>query len=400
MHFYTLKDGSGLVDISKLDRIIQRTKRIVEKSREELYQLGEAARQEYERTKQEFTNISEKIKVTIQEVDRLEKEYLQARINLMEVSRNFNKYGEGEIKAAYDFAHNKQIELLEKREKEKIMRLHRDYLARTLKNLENTIKRSEELITNIGMALKILCNDLENASAKIGEVQQLQALGLSIIMAQEEERKRVAREIHDGPAQSLANIVMRAEFCLKLMEKNPELLKEELHSLMDLVRASLQDVRKIIFDLRPMSLDDLGLVPALKRYVEQYTRDNNIFVEITVLGTEYDIPSSLVIAIFRVIQESMTNVRKYANATEVVIKIEYLPDRINVVVRDNGKGFDVEKVLSEKNGVAFGIVGMRERIQLLKGKFEIKSTLGKGTEVIISVPNDNQEDNNAAKFRR
>jgi two-component system sensor histidine kinase DegS len=140
-----------------------------------------------------------------------------------------------------------------------------------------------------------------------------------------------------------------------------------------------------------MSLDDLGLVPALKRYVEQYTRDNNIFVEITVLGDEYDIANSLVIAIFRVIQESMTNVRKYANATEVVIKIEYLPDRINVVVRDNGQGFDVEKVLSEKNGVAFGIVGMRERIQLLRGKFEVRSAIGKGTEVIISVPNKKQE---------
>ena len=247
------------------------------------------------------------------------------------------------------------------------------------------------MITNVGMALKLLCNDLESASAQIGEVQQIQALGLSIIMAQEEERKRVAREIHDGPAQSLANIVMRAELCLKLMEKIPALLKDELQSLMDLVRGSLQDVRKIIFDLRPMSLDDLGLVPALKRYVEQYTRDNNIFVEITVLGDEYDIANSLVIAIFRVIQESMTNVRKYANATEVVIKIEYLPDRINVVVRDNGQGFDVEKVLSEKNGVAFGIVGMRERIQLLRGKFEVRSAIGKGTEVIISVPNKKQE---------
>jgi len=124
-----------------------------------------------------------------------------------------------------------------------------------------------------------------------------------------------------------------------------------------------------------------------------------IFVEITVLGEEYEIASSLVIAIFRVIQESMTNVRKYANATEVVIKIEYMPDKINVVVRDNGQGFDVEKVLSEKNGVAFGIVGMRERIQLLKGKFEIKSLIGKGTEVIISIPSKKQ-DKYSAKFRR
>jgi len=375
-----------LVKLAKLERVIKKTRDLVENSREELYQLSETARKDYERTKQELEVTRKNISQIIREVDELELAYNKSRIHLMDVSRNFDKYDEEQIKNAYDQAHKKQLELFSKREKEKILRLHRNYLERSLKNLEIAIQRSEELISNIGMALKILCNDLESASMQIGEMQQMQALGLSVIMAQEEERKRVAREIHDGPAQSLANIVMRAEFCLKLMEKNPALLRDELHSLMDLVRMSLQDVRKIIFDLRPMSLDDLGLVPALKRYVKQYIKDYGIFVEITIMGKEYDLSSSLIIAIFRVIQESMTNVRKYAEATEVVIKIEYLPNKINVVVRDNGKGFQVEKVTKEKNNKAFGIVGMRERIQLLRGKFEIKSVLGQGTEVILSVP--------------
>lgn len=375
-----------MVNITRLERVIEKTRKIVESSREELYQLGETARRDYERTKYELALTRNDITDIIQEVDALELEYNKSRVYLMEVSRNFDKYNEEQIKNAYDQAHQKQLDLLSKREKEKMLRLHRDYLERSLKTLEITIRRSEELISNIGMALKILCNDLQNASVQIGEMQQMQALGLSVIMAQEEERKRVAREIHDGPAQSLANIVMRAEFCLKLMEMNPTLLEDELYSLMDLVRISLQDVRKIIFDLRPMSLDDLGLVPALKRYAEQYTKDYGIFVETTIMGQEYELASSLVIAIFRVIQESMTNVRKYANATEIVIKIEYLPKKINVVVRDNGSGFDIDKVMAEKNGVAFGIVGMRERIQLLRGKFEIKSALGRGTEVILSVP--------------
>lgn len=375
-----------MVNITRLEKVIEKTRKTVESSREELYQLGETARRDYERTKRELALTRTDIGEIIKEVDALEIEYNKSRIYLMEVSRNFDKYNEEQIKNAYDQAHQKQLDLLSKREKEKMLRLHRDYLERSLKTLEITIRRSEELISNIGMALKILCNDLQNASIQIGEMQQMQALGLSVIMAQEEERKRVAREIHDGPAQSLANIVMRAEFCLKLMEMNPSLLEDELYGLMDLVRTSLQDVRKIIFDLRPMSLDDLGLVPALKRYIEQYTKDYGIFVEITIMGQEYELASSLVIAIFRVIQESMTNVRKYANATEIVIKIEYLPKKINVVVRDNGCGFDMVKVMAEKNGVAFGIVGMRERIQLLKGKFEVRSALGRGTEVILSVP--------------
>lgn len=388
-----------MVNVENLEKIIQKTRRVVEKSRDQLYLLGENARQEYERTKHELETVKKEITIIIKEVDDLEKAYIQSRRHLMEVSRDFKHYSEEQIKQAYEEANKRQIELLSKREQEKLLRLHRDHLERNLKNLEVTIKRSEELIANVGMVLKILSNDLNAISNQIGEMQQMQALGLSVIMAQEEERKRVAREIHDGPAQSLANIVMRAEFCLKLMEVNPAMLKEELYSLMHLVRRSLQDVRKIIFDLRPMSLDDLGLVPALKRYVEQYTNDYGIYVEIVVVGKEYELSSPLVVAVFRVIQESMTNIRKYARATEVLIKIEFAKNRINVVVRDNGCGFDVEKAIAEKSGMAFGLIGMRERIQLLKGRFEVKSSPGQGTEVILSVPTAHEE-NGLAGVRR
>jgi two-component system sensor histidine kinase DegS len=375
-----------LVNVAHLDRIIQKTRKVVEKSKEELYQLGENARVDYERTRRELEAVKMDITSIISEVDELEKNYNSSRLRLMEVSRDFHKYDEEQIKTAYDDAHDKQLELFSKREKEKLMRLHRDHLERNLKNLEEAIRRSEQLIMNVGMILKILSNDLESVSAQIGEIQQRQALGLSVIMAQEEERKRVAREIHDGPAQSLANIVMRAEFCLKLLEVNPSMLEDELCGLMELVRGSLKDVRKIIFDLRPMSLDDLGLVPALKRYIEQYTKEYGIYVEITIIGKERQLQNSLVVAVFRVIQEALTNVRKYAGTKDVVIKIEYLPNKVNAVVRDNGCGFDVEKALEEKSGEAFGLIGMRERIQLLKGKFEVRSSPGSGTEIFFSVP--------------
>lgn len=375
-----------MVDVSKLEKIVNKTRKIVEKSREELYRLGESARLEYERTRYELDIVKNQISSIIKEVEELEEEYLKARLYLMEVSKDFNRYSEEEIKHAYEKAHQKQLELLGKREKEKMLRLTRDHLERNLKNLEITIRRSEELIANVSMVLKILGNDLESISAEIGEMQQRQALGFSIIIAQEEERKRIAREIHDGPAQILANIVMRAEYCLKLMDVNPPKVREELIGLMELVRDSLQDVRKIIFDLRPMSLDDLGLVPALKKYVEIYQNDNGIYVELTILGKEFPLENGHAVAIFRVIHEAMTNIKKYARASQVIIKVEFLKNKVNVLVRDNGIGFDVEKVFSEKQGTAFGIVGMRERIQLLKGRFEIKSSPGHGTEVFFSVP--------------
>lgn len=157
-----------MVNITRLERVIEKTRDIVENSREELYQLGETARIDYERTKHELALTRNDISDTIREVDALELDYDKSRVYLMDVSRNFDKYDEEQIKNAYDQAHQKQLQLLSKREKEKMLRLHRDYLERNLKTLEITIQRSEELISNIGMALKILCNDLENASIDWG----------------------------------------------------------------------------------------------------------------------------------------------------------------------------------------------------------------------------------------
>ncbi|MTI82209.1 MAG: histidine kinase [Firmicutes bacterium] len=375
-----------MIDTNVLENVIKRTIEAIENSKEEIYQIGESAREEYERVKRELVDTKEKTTAVIQKVDILEKEYKKSRLHLIQVNSNFNNFREDQIKDAYQHAHKKQIELLELQEQEKVLRLHRDYLERNLKTLEKMVERSEGLMTNVGMALKVITNDLSNLSSHINEMQQMQALGLSIIKAQEEERKRVAREIHDGPAQSMANIVMRAEFCLKLLDKNPNAVGEELLSLMELVRQSLTDVRKIIFDLRPMVLDDLGLVPALKRYIEHYTKDNGVHVETTVLGSERRLDSSLEVALFRVIQESLTNINKHAKANQVVIKIEFTADKINVIIRDNGKGFDKETVLAEKREDGFGLLGMRERIQLLKGYFKIKTAPGQGTEIILSVP--------------
>lgn len=374
------------MDLNILDSVVNKTIQALEKSKKEIYHISESARQEYERVKRELLETKEKTAAVINKVDETERQYKQARMYLIHVNNNFNKYCEDEIKDAYQKAHQKQIELLELQKQEKILRLHRDHLERNLKTLENTIKRSEGLITNVSMAMKFITDDLSSLSVHIDEMQQMQALGLSIIKAQEEERKRVAREIHDGPAQSMANIVMRAEFCLKLLEKDPTKVQDELYNLMELVRQSLKDVRKIIFDLRPMVLDDLGLVPALKRYIEHYAKEYGIFVETSVLGRERRLDSSLEVALFRVVQESLTNIKKHASADQVVIKIEFLRDKVNVLIRDNGCGFDKDKVLSEKQYEGFGLLGMKERIQLLKGNLNIKTAPGKGTEINLSVP--------------
>ena len=365
-----------MADINILDKLLRKIIQAVENSKEEVYQIGESARHEYERVKKELLDLKHEITKAIQQTDSLEKQAEQSRMQLMQVNRDFNKYTEKQIKATYETAHQQQLKLLSQREKEKSLRLQRDNLERTLQVLEDTVQRSEALIANVGLALKFLSNDLTLITGQIDEIQQMQGFDTSIIRAQEEERQRVAREIHDGPAQSMANIVMRAEFCLKLLEKDPQKIHAELLGLINVVRHALKDVRKIIFDLRPMVLDDLGLVPALKRYIEQYQQEFAIYVQFAILGRERRLDTVLEVALFRVVQEALTNIRKHAQVKQVVIKTEFLANKVNVVIRDNGRGFNVEQALAEKNQQKFGIIGMRERLQLLKGTWQINSTPG------------------------
>jgi len=133
-----------------------------------------------------------------------------------------------------------------------------------LKEAYKTVEKADNLISQIGISLSYLTGDLENVSLQIEDMKQKRLLGIRIIKAQEEERQRVAREIHDGPAQSMSNIVLKAEICERLVDSDPEKAKDELRTLKSVVRDTLRDVRKIIYDLRPMSLDDLGLIPTLQ----------------------------------------------------------------------------------------------------------------------------------------
>lgn len=374
------------IDIDTLDKIIKNLVNIIENSQKEIYNIAENARQEYQRVRQDIEQIRQEVSETIQEVDRLEIAERRARLRLMEVSRNFKQHSEEEIKNAYETAQSIQIELIKLREKEKTLRFKRDHLELSLRRLQETVERAERLVSQVGMAMQLLRHDLSVLSEKLGNLQDVKQLGLSIILAQEEERKRVAREIHDGPAQSMANIVMRAEFCLKLLELNPELVRNELTALQNLVRQSLQDVRKIIFDLRPMVLDDLGLVPAVKRYLEEFKNRDSINYEFILLGQERRLDTTLEVAVFRIIQEALNNIKKHAGASFVLVKLELARARINVSVKDNGCGFTPETVLPRPDGSGYGLRGIRERLQLLNGGIKIHSAPGKGTELSFWVP--------------
>jgi len=322
----------------------------------------------------------------ITQADRLEQDYKLARQHLLEVNGNFTKYSAQEIQVAYDEAKYIQKQLLKMYEEEEENQQRLKELEAALLQLNETLTKAEKLEGQTELALQLLSGDLQHTNVKLDELQLRQQLSLRIIKAQEEERLRVAREIHDGPAQSMANVVLRAEICEKLMALEPEKVKEELHDLKAMVKESLQEVRKIIFNLRPMVLDDLGLIPTLRRFISELQKHTKLTIELVVLGGDNQrLPNTLEVAVFRIIQEALNNICKHAQAQRCLVKLEMLPKRLHILVSDDGCGFDPDLSANAKTE-SFGLLGMRERVELLKGEMEITSAPGSGSEIQIMIP--------------
>ncbi|MED4754651.1 sensor histidine kinase [Brevibacillus choshinensis] len=373
------------IDISMLDGVIKRTIETVETSKTQIFDIAENARQQGNSLKLDLHELRQEISKVIQKVDALELAYRKTRNRLVLVSRNFQMYTEEDIRIAYEEASRIQVELSIYRERENNLKRRRNDLERQLRTLEVTIDRAEKLVSQMGVVLGYLTGDLSKIGEALESAKQHQLMGLKVIQAQEEERKRVAREIHDGPAQSMANVVLRSEIVERML-KNERILEAqmELHELKEMVRMSLSDVRRIIFDLRPMALDDLGLVPTLQKYIQTCEERIESSIDLVVFGVEPPLRSSVKAAIFRLVQECLNNVDKHAQANSVQVKLEFVQDSLSLVVKDDGVGFDLEKRLA--NGGSFGLLGMKERVQLLEGSVDLQSAPGDGTKVIFQIP--------------
>ncbi|MBH9966614.1 ATP-binding protein [[Bacillus] enclensis] len=372
------------INTKMLDLILEKMVETVDHSKDEIFQIGEQCRNDFEDLNNELTEVKEMVIKVIDEGDELTRKSRLARLRLSEVSKHFQTYSEDQVREAYEAAHDLQMKLSMNRQLEKQLRDRRDELQRRLQSLGDTIDRAEHLCTQISVVLNYLNSDLRQVNEALEDAKQRQDFGLQIIEAQEEERKRLSREIHDGPAQMMANVLMRSDLIDRVYrEKGSEEAIKEIRDLKKMVRSALYEVRRIIYDLRPMALDDLGLIPTLRKYlstIEEYNHKTSIqFVNI---GLDVRLPSKYEVALFRLVQECVQNALKHAESTHIQVKVEVKKDKITVVVKDNGKGFDIE---TQKTG-SFGIMGMKERVDLLEGDITIDSKLGAGTVVLIQVP--------------
>ncbi len=221
--------------------------------------------------------------------------------------------------------------------------------------------------------------ELEVAHVKRGQLLE------QIITAQEDERKRISRELHDETGQSLTSLLVG----LKIVDKSPTLeeARKRVAELQELTSRTLEEVHKLSVELRPTLLDDLGLIAAMRSYSKDFSRKHGVEVAFHATGFEERIPPLVEVAVYRVVQEALTNIAKYAQARTVHLKLERDATMVHAEVRDDGVGFDPDRILVQKRKEnRLGLLGMQERVTLLGGKFCLYSAEGEGTRIAFDLP--------------
>jgi len=216
--------------------------------------------------------------------------------------------------------------------------------------------------------------------------KRLRRLSSQLILTQERERKRIAREIHDSIGQSLTNIKLSIENTCEYLDSKVGLsAPPTLKKIVPTIQNTIAEVRKIVRNLRPSILDDLGIIATISWFIRNFKDVNpGIEVETRIAVKEKDILDELKIAIFRIIQESFNNISKHSNATHIMIEMTKTISTINMIIKDNGVGFNIKDKTSERSKSSFGIDSMRERARLSNGIFSINSKVGLGTTIKVS----------------
>ena len=209
-----------------------------------------------------------------------------------------------------------------------------------------------------------------------------------VVDAQEAERQRIARELHDATGQSLTAISLGLRGIGRLVEEQAPTVAAQLREVESYSTSALGELRRIMADLRPSQLDDLGLVAALRWYVQSYEQRRNVKAEFMMQGETVRLPAETETVLFRITQEALTNVAKHAEATRVVVRLTIAADAVTVEIEDNGRGFEADRIRhSEQPSLSgWGLVGMRERTRLLGGECMIQSTPGEGSRIRVRIP--------------
>jgi two-component system sensor histidine kinase DegS len=326
-------------------------------------------RNELEQVRTELKEIVLLVEQSQGEVDKLAQRNASITAHLHQMQSHFETVPREDIRSTYDAFQEAQQRLFTMRGQ-----------LEKLQSDEAHLKRFEEFLRQTLVLLE------GKPSLDISKKQMSgDYIIQQIIEAQEEERRKISRQIHDGPAQALANFILQTEIASRLFSTDQEKAREELNNLKAASTATFSHIRDFIFDLRPMMLDDLGLVPTARRYIEAFKDKTGIEVGIVVTGTERRLEVHREVLAFRAIQSLLKNVRDHAQATQVKVMLDMGDHQLRITVEDNGKGFDPES-LSEDDAKKYGLNTLQDRIDKVGGTLDIDSATGEGSRITFSIP--------------
>jgi two-component system sensor histidine kinase DegS len=336
----------------------------------------EQLREDFDQAQKESKEIEVLIRQSSAEVEKLAQRNAQIANKLRQMEANLDIVPRQDIKEIYSAAQEAQMRLFMMRGQVEQLQGKQQYLERYANTLRQVLDAAARGYPAGGGA----------ADEKEGH-DGGGSLIIRTVNAQENERQRLARQMHDGPAQSLTNLILQAEICERLFDTDPVRARTELGNLKDAVTSTFRKVREFIFDLRPMMLDDLGLNPTLKRYAQDFESKSGLACNLTITGKEQRLPPHAEVTVFRVIQGLLNNVRDHANATHVEISLDLSPGGLKSTVEDDGSGFDVaEAIAAARQRKTMGLITIMEQVEMLGGEIQFDSSVGRGTKVLLTLP--------------
>ena len=384
--------GGNDVSDSSLRRVLANTIATIEDNKGQIFDIYEATRISLQETGEQLTEVEKSTRISIERVQQLELEEQARKQHLATVSGNFAENSEDEIRKSYEAVANVQVDLALERDNEKRLREQRDRLLIQQNSLKGMLKQAEHLAFAVGSVLSYLSSEIGGVVWQIEQTQKEKFIGSRIIKAQEEERYRISREIHDGPAQEMANLIFQTSVCEKLMDFDPEGAKQGICELRQQIKSCMACLRQVVFDMRPMSLDDLGLAAALKELCRKLTDKNIIDASFSMDGTEWKLSKSAEIAIFRIVQEALNNAARHSGEKKVRLRVLYTNEALSILTEDEGKGFDEAQIENSDVEHRLGLLSMKERGRIIGAQVTITSVKGKGTKVHVRIkkPEENQ----------
>lgn len=330
--------------------------------------LKEELGSETEQCRKELREIALMLEQSQLEVGKLTQRNASITAHLQQVQTHFESLPRADIRMAYESALDAQQRLF-------VMRGQTEKLQSDQLHLKKLLALSERV-------LQMLENGAPGASRGWGPSATAETVEM-MIQAQEAERQRLSRQMHDGPAQALSNFILQTEIAMRLFDIDQAKARDELANMKSSAMGTFQKVRDFIYELRPMMLDDLGLAPTLKRYVDALKEQTGLDIRLTVSGMERRLESYQEVMVFRAIQELLGNAVRHSQASQIKVLMDMGDKNVKVSVDDNGKGFDVEA--QEERG-SMGLKVIKERVEMLGGYMQVDSVLGKGTQVTFQIP--------------